>query len=135
MVTVTNDECMWRCLNSKSSFRHNDHWIGLKRGLDLNCICEDDPDIDCYMCRESWKWVDGSPMAYRYKKWRTGFSIDPGIGGCGRLNLLGWADMRCNYTFRYICERYDGKIMTYTLFFLTNNKSWVHSNNISGLVN
>ena len=88
--------------NSVTSYRHNDYWVGLKRGALLNCTC--DVIADCIDCRESWLWDDGKPMARRYQHWRDGYNMEPGPASCGRLTSTGWSDMDCSYKLKYICQ-------------------------------
>ena len=96
-------------MNSVSSFRYSDYWIGLVRGSDLTCTC-DNMDPGCDDCRESWQWDDDTPMMYRYQQWRDfGFIVDPGTQFCGRINTRGWADLHCDYKLKYICRSDLGK--------------------------
>ena len=96
------------CVDSESSFRYNDQWIGLKRGVD-ECTCDIGTHDDCNACRETWLWQDNQVMEYRYQDWRNNFTVDPGNSSCGRLNSLGWGDISCYYTLNYICKKYMGK--------------------------
>ena len=96
------------CNSATGSFRYDDHWIGLMRGVNLTCSC-DDLGGDCVECRETWLWKDDSAMRYRYEGWRKDYYPDPGPEACGRLNQLGWGDLSCNYTLYYICEMNTGK--------------------------
>ena len=98
---------------SQSSFRYSDHWMGLKRGDDLTCVCTNDP-YQCYDCQISWVWQDGTPMSYL--SWATFPNKEPGVEACARLNLLGWGDLRCDYKLKYICEKYIGSLLHSHIF-------------------
>jgi len=75
------------------------------RGDLWGCSCEDVTQ-DCPTCRQSWLWDDGVPMTYF--GWRNLTKDEPGLEACGRLNAYGWADTKCTYKFKYICEKYIG---------------------------
>ena len=93
---------------SESSFRYNDHWVGLMRGDNRTCSCEVGgmTQAMCDMCRDSWVWSDHVPMTESH--WRSSPVQEPGPNDCARLNLYGWAEMRCEYVFNFICEKYVG---------------------------
>jgi len=99
-------------INREPSFQFNDHWVGLRSGQLPNCTCELENMLfeDCERCRESWVWADRVPMTHF--AWRNVSREEPGLHDCGRLNALGWADMDCDYTFKYICEKYTGEYTT-----------------------
>ena len=57
----------------------------------------------CELCRQSWKWVDGTELTYT--NWDPG---EPDNNKCGRLNTdeyTGWSDYDCDALRTYICER------------------------------
>ena len=75
--------------------------IGLEQG-DSECACPYE-DNACQLCRDSWRWSDGSPMTFM--AWKRGEPKNARVERCGKLTSEGWVSTRCSLLHRYLCER------------------------------
>ena len=87
-----------------SYFSSRNYWIGLFKPSDTatRCRCTSEGSA-CEACRATWTWIDGTPMTW----WGAWASRRPDSTGdqCVRITYTYWADYRCGYKFKYICER------------------------------